>query len=185
LGTSKAFLEVGSKSLINRVMDTIDGLFDEIIISANEPEPYSGLPVRVVPDITPGGGALVGLYSSLSAMRTDYGFAVACDMPFLSRKLIKHIIDQAEGYDALVPMVNGYLEPLHAAYSRSCLDAISEHVEKGHRHLRSFYDDVNVGYVDKDTIMEMDPAGLAFFNINTPEQLEQARMLVSSRTVAQ
>ena len=183
LGTEKSFLEVGEKPLIVRVMDVFSGLFDEILISANDPEPYSELPARVVLDEVPEGGALIGLHSSLSAMNTEYAFVAACDMPFLSRELIRYMIDRAEGYDALVPRIDDYLEPLHAVYSKNCVDAIRRQSDAGHKHLRSFYDDIKIEYVDKETVERLDPAGLTFFNINTHEDLDKARSLLSSSAV--
>jgi len=183
LGTEKAFLEVGEKPLIVRVMDVFSGLFDEVLISANDPELYSELPARVALDEVPKGGALIGLHSSLSAMSTEYAFVAACDMPFLSEELIRFMIDRAEGYDALVPRIDDYLEPLHAAYSKNCLDAIRSHIDAGHKHLRSFYEDIRIGYVDKETVERLDPAGLTFFNINTTDDLDKARSLLSSSAV--
>ena len=185
LGENKAFLEVGGGAIITRVFEALKDLCEEVIISANNPERYSDFPYRVIPDSVPQGGALVGLHSSLTVARTDLAFVVACDMPFLSRGLIRHMMDNVESCDAFVPVVNEYLEPLHAIYSRRCLDAIEKHIDMKDRHLRSFYDDVNVGYLDEDAIRKFTAPEKVFFNVNTPEDLQKARTILSTEKAPQ
>ena len=179
LGVDKAFLKIGSKPIVVRAMEAMVGLCDEIVISANDPEPYTGMPVRVVEDIVPGGGSLVGLYSSLSSLKNEYAFVAACDMPFLSTVFIKRMMEAAAGYDALVPVYKGYMEPLHAVYSRRCLGAIKKRIDEGQRRMRSFYGDINIGYLDEDEVKKFSPDGLVFFNINTGDDVEKAKTIAA------
>ncbi len=177
LGADKAFIEVGGKPLAHRVIDVLGGLCDEIIVSANDPAPYRELPVRVTVDERPGEGALMGLYSALRAMRNERAFAAACDMPFLSGELIRWMMENAGGADVVAPKLNGYLEPLHAVYSARCIEAIRKHLERGHKKITSFYPDVEVKYVPGEIMKKFDRHGTAFFNINTPADLAEARRL--------
>lgn len=183
LGLEKAFLEIGGKSIIEIVIDALD-LCDEIIISANDANRFKNLPARIVPDEPRSGGALVGLYSSLKAAKNDLAIVVACDMPFLSKSFIRHIMQLPVNYDALVPSFGGYIEPLHSIYSKRCLDSIVKHIKAGHRQLRSFYDEVNIEYVEEDVVKEFSSDGLIFFNINTAQDLEKARGIVSNGRIS-
>jgi len=177
LGADKAFIEVGGKPLVRRVTGVLTEICDEVIISANDPEPYRGAPVRVVGDAMPGQGALVGLYSALRAAGHDRAFAVACDMPFLSGDLIRWMLDHSRDTDVLVPRAGGYLEPLHAVYSARCIEAMEKHIEQGDKKVLSFYPDVRVKYVGEEVIRKFDRHGVVFFNVNTPADLAEARRL--------
>jgi len=185
LGENKAFIELGGKPMIMWVLDAFMDLFDEIFISANEPELFSSLPVQVVPDAVPGGGALMGLYSSLKEMRNEFAFVAACDMPFISKGLVSYMLNNARDCDALVPRIDSYIDPLHAVYSKSCREAIKRRIDIGDRQVRSFYGDINVKYADKEIIYKFDPSGLSLFNINNAVDMKKARSLISSRQAAQ
>ena len=69
---------------------------------------------------------MTGVYTGLRACKGDYGFLAACDMPFLSVDVIRHIANLVQGFDVVVPRISGMLEPLHAAYSRKCLPYIED-----------------------------------------------------------
>lgn len=65
-----------------------------------------------------GKGPLGGIYTGLLSSTSEYNFFCACDMPFLSGDLLKFIISETDGSDAVIPMVRGFVEPLHAIYSK-------------------------------------------------------------------
>jgi len=181
LGKNKAFIELGGKPVIQWVLDALRDLCDELLISANEIELYSGLGVRVVRDAPSGKGALVGLYSALIEMRNDFTFVAACDMPFLSKALVSYMMSRARDCDALVPRIDAYIDPLHAIYSKNCVAAIEKQIASGNRQVRSFYGDIKVKYVDKEIIYKLDPGGLSLFNINNTADLDKARALIAGR----
>jgi molybdopterin-guanine dinucleotide biosynthesis protein A len=136
------------------------------------------LPYRVVPDAYAQGGSLGGLYSGLAAAAHEYALAVATDMPFLSVPLLRWLLAQPRDFDALVP-VRREPEPLHAVYSRRCLEPMRHRLEAGRLKIADFLDDVRVRYVDAAALAPHDPAGLTFFNVNTPEDLARAAQLLA------
>jgi molybdopterin-guanine dinucleotide biosynthesis protein A len=147
---------------------------DEVLVVA-----YRGarpLPYRVVPDLYAAGGSLGGLYSGLYAASNDYALAVATDMPFLSLPLLRWMLDQPREYDVLVPL-REEPEPLHAVYAKRCLEPMRRRLESGRLKITGFFEDVRVRFVDAATLAAYDPEGRSFFNINTPEDLERARLI--------
>jgi molybdopterin-guanine dinucleotide biosynthesis protein A len=147
---------------------------DEVLVVA-----YRGdrpLPYRIVPDLYAAGGSLGGLYSGLYAASNDYALAVATDMPFLSLPLLRWMLDQPRDYDVLVPL-REEPEPLHAVYAKRCLEPMRRRLESGRLKITGFFEDVRVRLVDAATLAVYDPEGLSFFNINTPEDLERARLI--------
>lgn len=176
-GVNKALVEVGGRRVIDRLLEALRPLGAEIVLVNNDGS-LAGLPgTRVVTDVEPGAGALMGLYSGLRAVRTPLATVTACDMPFVSTAVLRALIALAPGYDAVVPLVDDRPEPLHAVYRTTCLPAIEVALAAGRKRLIAFFDDVRVRYVPQVALRAWDPDGRSFLNINRPEDLAAARAL--------
>ncbi|HEY91339.1 MAG TPA: NTP transferase domain-containing protein, partial [Dehalococcoidia bacterium] len=85
LGYDKVLETVGSRSLVEKVVNSVATLSDDIIIvtasERNMPEfdNYPGL--KVVHDMYPGKGPLNGIYTGLHVSSTQCNIVVAADMP--------------------------------------------------------------------------------------------------------
>ncbi len=151
-------------------------LCEEVLVVAyrgQRPTPY-----RMAPDLYDEGGSLGGIYSGLFAAHHDYAVAVATDMPFLSVPLLRWMLDQPRDYDVLIP-VREEPEPLHAVYSKRCLEPMRRRLDANQLKITGFFADVRVRYFDRETLDRLDPDGLSFFNVNTPEDLERARQILA------
>lgn len=177
LGVDKAFLEIGGQPLIERVVEKVMQIGDEVLLVTNAPERFGYLGLPMVQDVHPGQGVLGGLYSGLRAAGNKYSLVVACDMPFLDLKLLRYMILLTPEQDVVIPCLGGMLEPLHAIYSRNCLEPIERALSCGERRVVRFFPEVRVRYVDQREVDILDPKHLSFFNINTPEDLDQAQKL--------
>jgi molybdopterin-guanine dinucleotide biosynthesis protein A len=104
---------------------------------------------------------------------------VACDMPFLNPKLLMYLSCLREGFDAVVPVLEGRFQPTHALYSRTCLPHIQRRLETNDLRISGFFENVRVKYVPEEDLGQLDPQFLSFFNLNTPTDLELARALVA------
>lgn len=166
---------------MSRVLDTLRSLEGDIIIvtGAKQPLPPSstGPRVTVVTDVFPDGGPLGGIYTGLAASDSFHNLVVACDMPFLNLPSLEYMLKNSAGFDVVIPRLNGFIEPLHAVYSRNCLPYIEREIESGRRNIRSFFPVVKVRYIESEEIDRFDPGGLSFFNINTEDDLKKAREL--------
>lgn len=177
LGQDKAFVEVGGRPLIVRVLDVVLPMSDDVLIVADDAAKFRHLPGRVVADVYPGMAALGGIYSGLSAARHEQALVVACDMPFLNEGLLRYMIDLARQHEVVIPAWNGYIEPLHAIYHKHCLASMQRLIEAKKLQIAQALCDVPVRYVSAEEIARFDPQRLSFFNINKPEDLDQARDL--------
>lgn len=180
-GRDKAFLQLDGQSLVARTVDRLAELTDELVVVTNDPGAYGllDLPARIVPDVRPGEGSLMGLYSGLRVVRSSRALCVACDMPFLSLPLLRYMLLQAPGYDVIIPRIGHYLEPLHAIYSQACLNPMERLLEQGRRQIIAFYNDVRVRYVREAEVDEYDPLRLSFLNVNTPEDWARVQQLTA------
>jgi molybdopterin-guanine dinucleotide biosynthesis protein A len=179
-GVNKALLEISGRRVIDRLLAALRPLAAGDIVIVNNDGSLAGLPGTVlVPDVDPGAGALVGLYSGLRAVRTPLATATACDMPFVSTDLLRALLALAPGHDAVVPVLEDQPEPLHAVYRVSCLPAIEAALAAGRKRLIAFYDAVAVRYVGEAELQQWDPDLRSFLNINRPEDLVRAEALAS------
>lgn len=180
LGKDKSHLVVCGQPLVARTVKTLSALSDDLVIVTNNPERFAvlDLPARLVPDEKRGIGALMGLYSGLKASLHPRALVVACDMPFLNLPLLHYMLPLMSGYDIVIPKMNGYLEPLHAIYDKSCLPAMKRLLDQGRRQIIAFFPEVRVRFVEEAEINRFDPQHLSFLNVNTLEDWQQVQRLL-------
>lgn len=177
MGQDKALMPFLGNPLIKRVVDRLTPIADEVIITTNTPEDYRFLGLNLFPDLIPGRGALGGLYTALACANFPLVGVVACDMPFASPTLIQAmsaLIDQ-EDVDVVIPDSGRGLEPMHAVFRpEACIPAIESAIHAGEWKLISWFPQVKVRILMPDEVARHDPTGLAFWNLNTPEEFAQA-----------
>jgi molybdopterin-guanine dinucleotide biosynthesis protein A len=175
LGQNKAFLRANGQSLIERIIDRLAQVSEEIIIATNDVDQYEHLEAAVVTDVHPGKAALGGIYSGLKAASNPHCVVVGCDMPFLNVSLLRYMHGLAPAHDVVIPRLGQYTEALHAIYAKSCLPHIERQLQAGILEITGLFSVVRVGYVEQEEIEIFDPDHLSFFNINSQADLEQAR----------
>lgn len=177
LGRPKALEVIGGKTIVERVVERLKPLTNQVLIVTGTGK--IDLPgteeAEFLADIYPGYGPLGGIYTGLAASRNSLNIAVACDMPFLNTKLLEYMIEQAADFDAVVPRMDGdMIEPLHAIYSKTCLETFRERLERKQLSIHSFIQSLRVRYIEKAESERFDPNLYSFFNINYQTDLEQA-----------
>jgi molybdopterin-guanine dinucleotide biosynthesis protein A len=175
-GRDKAFLELGGRSLIEIVVGRMASMCAEVLVVAGDTRPYAGLGVPLVEDRFRGVGVLGGLHAGLTVAACDLTLAVGCDMPFLNPDLLRVFARWMEGFDVVVLRQGENVEPLHAAYRRTCLPALEAAIRAGERRIISFFPHVRVRYVTSGEITPFDPDLRSFRNVNTPQEWEAVRV---------
>jgi molybdopterin-guanine dinucleotide biosynthesis protein A len=190
MGEDKALKSFLGKPLIQHVMDRLSPIADELIVTTNRPEEYSFLEtstdsVRLIADLKPGRGALGGLYTAIASAAHPIVAVVACDMPFASPALLEaaaRLLVEEEADVVIARSDEGY-EPLHAVYRRAtCLPVIEAAIEANQWKVVSWLPKVRVRILTMDEILRYDPAGLAFWNVNTPEEFTRAEQIARSHS---
>jgi molybdopterin-guanine dinucleotide biosynthesis protein A len=179
LGQDKAFLKIDGQTLVERLVERLAQLSEEIIIVTNHVDKYEHLEAIVVTDLVPGKAALGGLHSGLSTASNPHSLVVACDMPFLNLSLLRYMQGIAASYEVVIPRVGEFAEALHAIYAKSCLPYVERQLQSGDLQISHFFPAVRVRYVEQEEIETFDPDHLSFFNINSQEDLEKAREIWS------
>jgi molybdopterin-guanine dinucleotide biosynthesis protein A len=176
LGADKATIEIApGETLLQRALALVAPLSDDLIVVQRADQHLDAPGARVISDRPPFEGPLAGILAGIEAARQEWSLVVACDMPFLSRPLVRYLLALRPGHDVVVPRLEVGMEPLHALYHRRAAPAIQAALERGERRLISFYRALRVRAVTPDELAPFDRDGRAFFNVNAPEDLAQAR----------
>ncbi len=174
MGADKAFLDLDGMPLIGRVLSVFLSQFDQTIIVTKRPELFKDFRVRVVKDALDVKGPLTGIYTGLLNARSEQCFVAACDMPFLNPRLIAYMAEVTGNFDAVVPLVEGLPEPLHAIYHRRNLPLMETAIRGGDLKISQLIDQLRVRYLSEHEITYYDPQKRSFMNLNTPEQYKEA-----------
>jgi molybdenum cofactor guanylyltransferase len=176
MGHDKLSLEVDGVPLIQRVKEALTPHCQEILVVGGGGVRLEG--VRYVTSERPGGqGPLAGIEAGLVAARFNWAFVAAGDMPFLTEKVVGHMLGRVEwsAVLAVVPRYEGRIHPLCAAYSRALLPRIGTVLDSGVRAVHEFLEGMDeVEYVGEELSRFGDP-DLLLMNVNSPEDLERAR----------
>ena len=175
-GQEKYFFTYDGKTFIERLIESLTLVVDEIILVARDPEQckrFNAITgVRCITDIRTGTGPIGGLHAGTLAARGDLIFVSACDMPCVDPRVIAYLFNRIDSYDAAIPSWSPeMLEPLHAVYRRTALIGYLE--DHDSLSLRTMVRGLNTLYVPIDEIRAIDHELTTFTNINKIEDLER------------
>ena len=177
MGEDKALKSFLGRPLIQRVIERLAPIADEMIVTTNHPAEYGFLNMRLIPDLKPGRGALGGLYTAIASATFPFVAIVACDMPFASKNFFEsayRLMVEEEADVVIAKTEEGY-EPLHALYRReTCLPAIAAAIDADQWKVSAWLPQVKVRVLSPDELKTFDPSGLCFWNANTPEEFIEA-----------
>lgn len=176
-GRPKALLEVGGRRIVERVVDVLEPLVDDLLVVTNTPDLYGFLGLPMVVDLFPDAGSLGGLCTGLAAADGDVAFTVACDMPFIHREVVRLVLERAGRADVVIPRVGAQLETMHAAYGKACLPHMQSRIRAGRLKIVGFFEDVRVLEIPETEVARHGDPAVVFMNVNTPDELEHARRL--------
>jgi len=174
MGTDKGLIEFQGEKMIRRTMDVFKGLFKEIIIVTNLPLDYLDQDAMIVTDIFPGRGPIGGIHTGLFFSSNEHAFFAACDMPFFNSEFISYMVSRIGKYDIVVPETEKGPQPLHAIYSRKCLNRIKTLIAEDRLKVTGFYKGFRTLSIPTKEIARYDPESRMFLNVNTPEDLKGA-----------
>jgi molybdopterin-guanine dinucleotide biosynthesis protein A len=181
-GVDKGTITLGGQTFLERQLAVLRPLFARVLlVTAHHRSP---LPegVELLEDRPPPGrGPLAGFEVALEALAPDED-AVVCvggDMPLLQPAALQLVRDHAPGAPAVVPLVNGFPEPLLARYGRACLPAVTASLAAGRLTTTVFAAAIpGVVWLEAADLRAVDPQLLSIENVNTPDDLERVQQLL-------
>jgi molybdopterin-guanine dinucleotide biosynthesis protein A len=181
----KALLEFEGKTILERLLENLFRVVDEVILSVRDSsqkekllpvlEKFPFREIRFCFDSIEDAGPLEGIRAGLLESKSEYSFVCAGDMPFVNSQVVDLLFEKAEGHDVALPRWEDRMfEPLHAVYSRKLIPEIEKAFERGkHSVLAPVFEMPDVVFVEVSEIREIDPELRTFANINTVEDLER------------
>ena len=184
-GQEKFFFRFQGRTFIERLVDTLRGVSDEIILVAKNAEQCRRFDtiegVRCIADIRPGLGPIGGLHAGVCEARGELIFVSACDMPCIERDVVAYLFEAIGDSDAAIPNWDReMLEPLHAVYRRSALiEYLRNHASLS---LRPMIRSINTKYIPVEDLRRFDPALRTFTNINQLDELDRINTGAKEKT---
>jgi molybdenum cofactor guanylyltransferase len=178
MGRDKAFLPFGTGVLIERVIEAVTQVADDVLLVTNTPELYQCLGLPMYADVIPDAGSLGGIYSGLVYANTPYSLCLACDMPFVKPEFLRFLCETAADVDVVIPKNAEDFQPLCAVYAQACRTPIRQCIQAGRLKITGFFDQVRVRVIAGEELARYDLRDMMFFNANTPEEYEQARRML-------
>ncbi|MFC1596221.1 molybdenum cofactor guanylyltransferase [Candidatus Margulisiibacteriota bacterium] len=169
----KGLLTINGETLIENKIKQLRPRFSEIIVVTNKPELYGNLPpdIKIIQDEEPYRGPLPGLYYGLKASSGNQNFLTAVDMPYFNSDLVNHYASFIDKYEIVVFRNDKFIEPFCAFYATALVSKIEKLMESGQSSLKALVKTANTMYIERNTVESFDPEFRAFFNINTPDEL--------------
>lgn len=171
MGFDKALLRWRGTTLVEHAVDKLRTVFDRVLVAGGDAARFAQLGVPVIPDVLPGGGAVIGIHTALATATTPRVFVMACDAPFAEPALIAHLAGVAPDASWVLPHTDQGYEPLFAVYAQDCRPALEAIVASGRRRIMRLADYVPPHVVEEDQLRRFDPLLRSFVNLNTPDEL--------------
>lgn len=186
MGRHKTTLPLGGTTLIERLVAELRRAFaDIVVVAAPESVAEVALPAldaTVIRDEVAFAGPAPALLLGLRSVRHHAAFACACDLPMLNADLaawLGSILEERD--DAVIPVVDGCLQVLHAVYRKRCAGMLERMLARGGRSLRALAPLLDVRSIGEQELRQVDPELRSFFNLNTREDYAAALRLIDSR----
>ncbi|MCX7990645.1 MAG: molybdenum cofactor guanylyltransferase [Proteobacteria bacterium] len=172
MGENKAFLSIKNERFIDILYRNLSILFHNVFIITKEDYGHLYKNYDIIYDIYKDQSPIIGILTALIHSKNNYVFIKSCDNPFFSEKLIRMMSDLIKRYDAVVPNLTDGLHPLFAIYSKNCIKAIKEQIEKNNFKVVDFLNRLDVYFLREEEVIKFDENLISFININTKEDYE-------------
>jgi molybdopterin-guanine dinucleotide biosynthesis protein A len=163
MGTDKLFLQIGGRSMLERIIATCEGCFKEVKLVAGQEAKFSAFDYPVVLDNPIANGPMGGVIAALEDCEDECCFVTAADLCDLSGEVVDSLVRKYNNQQYLGMREAGGMQPLCGIYHKSALEVFYRFAQ-------------NKEFSVTEAVMAMNhegmvlPSGL-WRNINTPNDL--------------
>jgi molybdopterin-guanine dinucleotide biosynthesis protein A len=179
-GSDKALARLGGTTMLERMCELLRTVAEDVRVVAPSAK-YGGEKEVIVPDRWPGEGPLGGIITALEdAWSRDasatHCLILSCDMPFLSAEWLEYLCAYAAHREAQIvaPRSKQGLEPLCACWRTRAAEPLRKLFEGGVRKVTEVFRHTETEILDEAHWKRFDSAGRLFWNMNTPQDYEDA-----------
>lgn len=172
MGRPKQLVEVGESTMVERVVDSLSGAVDEIVLLGGGPVPASLEGLSRAADAGDCRGPMAGILGAMRARPEACWIVAPCDLPLLQPAAVQWLVaSRRPGAWAILPSLEGFIEPLMALYEPQARALIEKAAAAGEYSLLRLT--LNSRVV---TAEPPDALRRCWFNANTPQELGSLRV---------
>ena len=168
-GPDKARLIIQGRSIIERQVELLRAVTNEVFLVGHEPERFADLGLPVFADRISGAGALGGILTALESTDADRVLVIACDMPFLVPGLLRALLARADSGDGAWVRTARGPEPLVACYRQQAREPIRAAIASGHLKAAELAGRLRLRELTEEDVSQFGPVEQLLANLNTPE----------------
>jgi molybdopterin-guanine dinucleotide biosynthesis protein A len=181
MGSSKALLEFGAETMLQRVVRLLGTVVSPLVAVAAPGQELPELPASVIVtrDEQEGRGPLEGLRAGLKALPSDVelAYVTSCDVPLLVPGFVEHMVHLLGDHDISVMEIGGFAHPLSAVYRRRTLGQVEALLAADRLRPAFLFEAVSTRRVQPAEMSAVDPQLLTLRNLNTPQDYAEALAL--------
>jgi molybdopterin-guanine dinucleotide biosynthesis protein A len=173
MGTSKALLDWHGGTLVRRVTGILQRVADPVVVVHADEQELPPLPdVERAVDRAPDRGPLEGIAAGLRELagRCPAVFVSGTDLPLLHPDLVMALATSRGRHDAAVPVADGHVHHLCAAYSSDLLPVIEQLLAGDRLRVGLLLEAIDVLRLDATAL----PHPESLRNLNTEDSYRQA-----------
>lgn len=177
MGADKAFLSWGDGTLLDHALTLARSLTERVHIVGDR-QKFAAYHSNIVEDNYRDRGPLGGIHAALTHSTTELNLMLAVDMPMLSTVLLAYVIAQARESNATVtvPRADKGFQPLCAVYRREFAAVAEQSLRVGKNKIDPLFSKVETRIIEEEDLLAVGFSAGMFRNVNTPDDLEQARL---------
>ena len=183
-GRDKSQVKLGDKMLIDYILNEIKDIYKDILIVTNEPIKFLNLDnISLTSDIQKGLGPLGGVFSAMRWVKDnkkDYKWisTFPIDTPFFKREHLNRFYKEIEmdKSNLFFMKSKNTRHNIFGLWSLELFEKLEFALNKGDRKVELWANEIGVKTIDFDHEKNKDP----FFNINTEQDLETAKILLEN-----
>ncbi len=173
MGTDKAFLRLGSATLLEHQISVVQQVCDTVVLIGDKQRlaPYA----PIIEDRFPGQGPLAGIHAALTSPHASgWNLVLAVDLPNLTPEFLTYLLTTAvdASQAVAVPYANGFFQPLCAVYSRDFARIAERSLTAGRNKIDPLFTEVSTHQVSEADLRNHGFSPSIFDNVNTPEEWE-------------
>jgi molybdopterin-guanine dinucleotide biosynthesis protein A len=177
MGKDKAFLTLNGKTFLQIITEKLSKKCNEIILSVNKDEEIyrehlKEFNFKIVKDLNPYEGPLNGISSVYSYISNDFVFIATCDTPLINENLVNFYLEKIGNYDAIVPVIDGKIQPLNTLYTKNAVLKAKDLYGKV-KSLKGWIENLSVLFLNQNELEKIDKGLWSYKSINTPDQYEE------------
>ncbi len=180
MGTDKALLRLGSGTLLERSVHTLEPVARPVVIAGGTAGRYALPGITCLADPVADGGPLAGLLAALEATDAPVVLALACDLPFVTTTLMQLLLSTSPDVPIVIGRSAGITQPLCGRYATSLRPALRAYLDRGERAVLGFVSACQHVYLDIDGDHPLYHPSL-FANINFSDDLDRAASAMQQR----